>query len=96
MKATVGFSFSWCFTSGFSGQAGGWFVVSIFQQASMLLKLFMSHPGPLVLLGLPLFERFGPSKMHLANAPAILNILDGPVGVDPAFLYCLVQVSYDA
>ena len=25
------------------------------------------------------------SKMHLANAPAILNLLDGPVGVDPAF-----------
>ena len=25
------------------------------------------------------------SKMPLANAPAILNFLDGPVGVDPAF-----------
>ena len=25
------------------------------------------------------------SKMPLANAPAILNLLDGPVGVDPAF-----------
>ena len=25
------------------------------------------------------------SMMHLANAPAILNLLDGPVGVDPAF-----------
>ena len=36
-------------------------------------------------LGLPLFERFGPSKMPLADAPAILNLLDGPVGVDPAF-----------
>ena len=25
------------------------------------------------------------AKMPLANAPAILNLLDGPVGVDPAF-----------
>ena len=25
------------------------------------------------------------SEMPLANAPAILNLLDGPVGVDPAF-----------
>ena len=25
------------------------------------------------------------SKMRLANAPALLNLLDGPVGVDPAF-----------
>ena len=25
------------------------------------------------------------SKMPLANAPALLNLLDGPVGVDPAF-----------
>ena len=35
-------------------------------------------------------------KMPLANAPAILNLLDGPVGVDPAFSHCLVQVSNDA
>ena len=26
------------------------------------------------------------SKMPLANAPAILNLLDAPIGVDPAFL----------
>ena len=32
------------------------------------------------------------SRMPLANAPAILNLLDGPVGVDPA----LVSVSNDA
>ena len=36
------------------------------------------------------------SKMPLANAPAILNLLFGPVGVDPAFPHCLVQVPYDA
>ena len=29
--------------------------------------------------------QFGPRMMHLANVPAILNLLDGPVGVDPAF-----------
>ena len=36
------------------------------------------------------------SKMPLANAPAILNLLDGPVDVDPAFYVVCVQVSYDA
>ena len=30
------------------------------------------------------------TKMPLANTPAILNLLDGPVDVDPAFLYRLV------
>ena len=30
------------------------------------------------------------SKMPLANAPAILNLLDGPVGVDPSFSHGLV------
>ena len=25
------------------------------------------------------------SKMPLAGAPAVLNLLDGPIGVDPAF-----------
>ena len=32
-----------------------------------------------------LFGLFGPTKMPLANAPAILNLLNGPVGVDPAY-----------
>ena len=36
------------------------------------------------------------SKMFLAGTPAILNLLDGPVGIDPAFHVILVQVSYDA
>ena len=43
-----------------------------------------------------MFERFGPSRMPLANAPAVLNLLDGPVGVDPAFHIIWSQVSYDA
>ena len=55
--------------------------MSVCLLASMLLKLLVSPPRQLVLLGLLLFGRFGP----LANAPAILNLLDGPVGVDPAF-----------
>ena len=38
-----------------------------------------------VLFVLLLFILCGPSKMPLANAPALLNLLDGPVGVDPAF-----------
>ena len=33
------------------------------------------------------------SKMPLGNAPAILNLLDGPVDVDPAFSCYLVSVS---
>ena len=32
-----------------------------------------------------MFVPFGPLKMPLANTPAILNLLDGPVDVDPAF-----------
>ena len=36
------------------------------------------------------------SKMPLANAPAILNLLDGPVGNESCFPYCLCQVSHDA
>ena len=38
-----------------------------------------------MLLGLLLFGLFGLSKMPLANTPAILSLLDGPVDVDPAF-----------
>ena len=42
------------------GLTWGWFVVSIFLLASMLLKLLMSPPRPLVLLfGLLLFVQFG-------------------------------------
>ena len=36
------------------------------------------------------------SRCLLQMLPAILNLLDGPVDVDPAFLCCLVSVSYDA
>ena len=61
-----------------------WFVVSIFLLAFMLLKHLMCLPRLFVLSGLLLFERFWSSEMPLANAPAILNLLDVPVGVDPA------------
>ena len=62
----------------------------------MLLKLRMFPPRPLVHFGLPLSRAVWSSKMPLANAPAILNLLDGPVGVDPVFSHYLVQVSDDA
>ena len=38
-----------------------------------------------MLLGLLSFELYGPLRCRLANAPAVPNLLDGPVGVDPAF-----------
>ena len=36
------------------------------------------------------------SKMPLADSPAILNLLDGPVGVDPAFHIFWSRFPYDA
>ena len=36
------------------------------------------------------------SKMPLANVPAVLNLLDGPVDVEPAFHIIWSPVSYDA
>ena len=70
--------------------------VSIFLLVFMLLKLLMSPPRLLVLLGLLLFERFGPLTCLLPMPLAILNLLDGPVEVDPAFSHYLVSVSHDA
>ena len=62
----------------------GWFVVNIYLLASMLLRHLMSPPRLLVLFGLLLFEQCGPLRCLL---PMLLplNLLDGPVGVDPAF-----------
>ena len=51
----------------------------------MLLKHLMSPPRLLVPLGAAIVRAVWSSLMPLANAPAILNLLDGPVGVDPAF-----------
>ena len=62
----------------------------------MLLKLLMSPPRPLVPLELLLFERFGPPRCLLPTPPAILNLLDGPVDVDPAFYVIWSQVLYGA
>ena len=62
-----------------------WFVVSTFLLASTLLRLLMYPPLLSVLSGLPLFGAVWSTKMPLANSPAILNFLDGPVDVDPAF-----------
>ena len=73
----------------------GWFVVCICLLASMLLRPPMSPPRPLVLFGLPLCVQFGLLKCLLPTQLAILNLLDGPVGIDPAFSCYLGQVSHD-
>ena len=49
----------------------------------MLQKLLMSPPRSAFRAAV--FRAVWSSKMPLANAPAILTLLDGPVGVDPAF-----------
>ena len=37
------------------------------------------------------------NKMLLASTPAILSLLDGPVGIDPAFhIVCLGWLPHDA
>ena len=41
------------------------------------------HPH-LVLLGAAIVRAVWFGKMPLANTPAVLNLLDGPLGVDPA------------
>ena len=51
----------------------------------MLLKLLMSLPRPFVLLGMLLCVQFGLLKMPLASAFAILDLLDGLVGIDLTF-----------
>ena len=77
-KATValplGFQLSWA-----------WFVVSIFLLASTPLRLLMSPPLLSVPFRAAIVRAVWSSKMPLANTPAILNLLDGPVDVDPAF-----------
>ena len=84
-EATVGVAAVGCFALRVFRLSWAWFVVSIFLLASTLLRLLTSPPLPSVLVGPPLFGRFGPTKMPLANSPAILNLLDGAVDVDPAF-----------
>ena len=45
----------------------------------------MSAPRQLVPFGAAIVRAVWSSKMPLVNAPAILNLLDGPAGIDPAF-----------
>ena len=54
-----------------------WFVVSTFLLASTLLRLLMSLPLLSVLLGLPLFERFGPLRCFLLILLLFLIFLTG-------------------
>ena len=58
-----------------------WFVVSMFLLVFMLLKRLMS----LGAFRAAIVRAVSSTKMPLASAPAILNLLDGPVGIDPAF-----------
>ena len=51
----------------------------------MLLKHLMSPPRLLVLFRAAIVRAVWSSKMPLADAPALLNLLDGPVDVGPAF-----------
>ena len=54
--------------------------------AGLLLQmLLMSPPRLLVLFRAVIVRAVWSSEMTLANAPAILNLLGGPVGIDPAF-----------
>ena len=62
-------------------------MVSIYLLAFMLLRHLrhlMSPPRLLVPFGLLLFERFGSLRCLLQMLLLILNLLDGPFGVDPA------------
>ena len=58
---------------------------SICQLGCTLLRHRMLLPPLLALSGLAIVRAVWSNKMHLANAPVILGLLDGPGGVDPGF-----------
>ena len=83
-EATVGVAAVGALPLGFQVKLGlvrGKYLLLVF----MLLRLPLSPPRQLVPFGAPIVRAVWSSKMSLADAPAILNLLDGPVGVDPAF-----------
>ena len=61
-----------------------WFEVSIFLLVYMLLRPLMCLHLRLVPFGLHIVRAVWSGTMPLANTPAVFNLLDGPVGVDPA------------
>ena len=63
----------------------GWLVESIFLLASMLQRLLLYPLRLLVPFRAAIVRAIWSSEMPLSNALAILNLLDGPVGVGPAF-----------
>ena len=73
-KATVGVAAVGALPLGFKVKLG-WFVVSIFLLAFMLLRLLMSPPLLSVLLGLPFFGRFGPLRCLLLILLQFLTFL---------------------
>ena len=62
-----------------------WFVVNIFLLAFMPLRLLMFPLLLLVPFRAAIVRAVWSSKMPLASTPAVLNLLDGPFDVDPAF-----------
>ena len=81
VDATVGVAAVGAYLWGFR-LSWGWFVVNIF------LSVFMPPTSPSSSIGAfraAIVRAVWSSKMFLANTPAILNLLDGPVGIDPAF-----------
>ena len=59
--------------------------VSICRLVYMLLRHLMFLLLPLSPSGLLIVRSVWSCKMRLASTPVILSLLDGPVGVDPAF-----------
>ena len=51
----------------------------------MLLRHLMSSSSSTSAFTAAVVRAVWSSKMPLANTPTILNLLDGPAGVDPAF-----------
>ena len=47
---------------------------------------YVSPPSAISAFRAAIVRAVWSSKMPRANAPAILNLVDGPVGIDPAFL----------
>ena len=66
------------------------FVVSLFLLVCMPLRLSYVSSSSISAFRAAIGRSVWSSKMPLANAPAILSLLDCLVGVDPAFLCCLV------
>ena len=68
-------------------------MVSIFLLASMLLEASYVSSSSISAFRAAIVRSVWSTRMPLANTPAILNLLDGPVDVDPAF-YIVVGLGF--